>query len=117
METSVWRQPLFETYVLSALEESVLPLLEQLQYQKGEERLMLAVLKDAVECIERYRTGCGVHSRPTYDEALQWVRTHDRIWPFSFENICLGLDLDPDRLRSFLVLQRPSQVHLARRFR
>ena len=90
------------THSLRAPQESLLTMLEQLHCEKGEERLMLAVLRDAVECIERYRTGRGVHSRPAYDEALQWIRAHDRRWPFSFENICLGLDLNPALLRAFL---------------
>lgn len=81
---------------------SLLASLEQLRYEKGEERLMLAVLKDAVECIERYRYEYGSRSRSTYHEALHWVRGRDRTWLFSFENVCLGLDLDPMRLRSLL---------------
>jgi hypothetical protein len=76
--------------------------LDSLTYDKGEARLMLAVLKDAVECIERYRTGRGSRSRAAYDAALRWVCTHNPHWPFSFDSICLELDLDPDRLRSFL---------------
>jgi|GEM_PF-4363829 len=81
---------------------SLLPSLEHLHYEKGEERLMLAVLKDAVECIERYRYEYGSRSRSAYHEALRWVRGHDPTWLFSFENVCLGLNLDPMRLRSML---------------
>jgi hypothetical protein len=86
---------------------SLLPSLEQLHYDRGEERLMLAVLKDAVECIERYRHEYGARSRATYDDALRWVRGNDRTWLFSFENVCLGLSLDPSRLRSLLDGKRP----------
>lgn len=76
--------------------------LNQLSYRRGEERLMLAILKDAVECIERYCYGQRTGSRSDYETALAWVRTHDAAWLFSFENICLELDLRPDRLRSSL---------------
>jgi len=68
---------------------------EQLQYDRGEERLMLAVLKDAIECIERYRHDHSARNRKTYLDALRWVRSHDRTWLFSFENVGLGLGLDP----------------------
>jgi hypothetical protein len=85
-------------------------MLEQLHYDTGEARLMLAVLKDAAECIERYRSRRGARSRPEYDAALSWVCTPDRTWPFSFENICLGLDLDPARLRSVLVSSLPTAL-------
>ena len=47
---------------------------------------MLAVLKDAIECIERYRRDHGARSRTTYLDALRWIRNHDCSWPFSFEN-------------------------------
>ena len=83
-------------------QDSLITRLNRLSYQRGEERLMLAILKDAVDCIERYRSGCKVCSRPEHDAALTWVRTHDHTWPFSFDNICSELDLNPDRLRSSL---------------
>ena len=65
---------------------------------------MLAILKDAVECIERYRYGRRASSRPEYKAALAWVHTHDHTWLFSFDNICVGLDLNSDRLRAALEL-------------
>ena len=83
-------------------QDSLITGLNRLSYQRGEERLMLAVLKDAVDCIERYCYGQRTGSRSDYEAALAWVRTHDTVWPFSFESICLELDLNPDRLRSSL---------------
>jgi hypothetical protein len=102
MEVHVWSRTEPFTALLSEPRGSLLTALEQLDYQRGAERLMLAVLKDAVECIERYHNRHGVRSRPEYEAALHWVHSRDRAWPFSFENICLRLDLDSDRLRSAL---------------
>ncbi len=94
-----WPCPLPETpRRLSPL----LPLLTHLRYEQGEKRLMLAVLTDAVGCIERYSEGRGAQSWPAFYAARRWVLDRDRTWPFSFENICLALDLDPDRIRSVL---------------
>jgi hypothetical protein len=76
--------------------------LAQLDYDQGEKRLMLAVLTDAVGCIERYRSARGARCRKEYQAALRWVAAHDRVWPFSFENICQALDLDAVRLRTAL---------------
>jgi hypothetical protein len=73
--------------------------LGQLPYQEGEKRLMLAVLMDAAGCIERYRNRRGAQSWVECRAALRWVLNRDRKWPFSFENICLALDLNADRLR------------------
>lgn len=81
---------------------ALLRLLERLSYQQGTKRLMAAILKDAAECIERYGTGRGGQNWPACRAALQWVLCQDRSWPFSFENICLALDLDPARLRGVL---------------
>ena len=83
-------------------QDSLVTSLNRLSYRRGEERLMLAVLKDAVDCIERYCYGQRTSSRSDYEAALAWVYTHNGVWPFSFENICLELDLNPDRLRSSL---------------
>ena len=87
--------------VLSS-QDSLVTRLERLSYKSGEERLMLAILKDAVDCIERYRYGQKVGSRPEYQAALAWVHTNDHTWLYSFENICAGLDLNSERLRSAL---------------
>lgn len=80
-------------------QSSLLTSLDRLSYQRGEECLMLAILKDAVDCIERYGYGRHTGSRSDREAALAWVRTQDTRWVFSFENICLTLDLDPSRLR------------------
>jgi hypothetical protein len=102
METHDWRATEFSQDVTMDRRLFLLPVLEQLDYQQGEKRLMLAVLKDAVGSIERYSSGREVRSLQAYRAALHWVFAQDQAWPFSFENICLALDLDPVRLRSAL---------------
>lgn len=107
MGTYVWREVKFSQDASADAPPSLLLLLEQLDYQQGEKRLMLAVLTDAVECIERYNSGRGVRSLPAYRAALRWVFAQDQAWPFSFENICLALDLDPVRFRMALCSPLP----------
>ena len=56
---------------------TVLKLLGRLRYQQAEKRIMLAVLKDVVGCIERYyqtEPPCG---RPAYQDPRQWTLSHD----------------------------------------
>jgi hypothetical protein len=101
MGTEARRIPALTFSSLDA-QDSLVTSLNRLSYRRGEERLMLAILKDAVECIERYCYGQRTGSRSDCEAALAWVRTHDAVWLFSFENICLELDLHPDRLRSSL---------------
>lgn len=102
MGTEARLTPAFTAFSTLDAQDSLVISLNRLSYQRGEERLMLAILKDAVDCIERYCYGHRAGSRPDYEAALAWVRTRDAVWLFSFENICLELDLNPDRLRSSL---------------
>ncbi len=68
-----------------------------------EKRLMLAILQDAVACLEKglFRTSQRC-SRPAY-EAAQWITQRDRAWLFSFESICDNLNLDAEALRQRLL--------------
>ena len=70
---------------------------------EGEKRLMLAILKDAVECLEKYRRSKTPIGRELYQNALAWVEDRGNDWLFSFGNICDLLGFDPDYLRDFLL--------------
>ena len=70
---------------------------------EGEKRLMLAILKDAVECLEKYREVRNNSSRELYQNALEWIGDQGTDWLFSFNNICDLLGFDPDYLRDFLL--------------
>src|SRR3972149_5406135 len=70
---------------------------------EGEKRLMIAVLKDAVECLEKYRSARNSAGRSHYENALEWVQDKGTDWLFSFTNICDLLGFDPDYLRSVLL--------------
>src|SRR5262245_12325648 len=65
----------------------------------GEKALMLAVLEDAVRCLDA-RTRSG---RRQACEAERWVRAKDAEWPFSFVNVCSYLEIDERRLRAELL--------------
>ena len=78
--------------------------------QKGqwgpEERLMFAVLTDAVECFQKYVFGQNRKSRILFAEAAEWIESKDASWPFSFEQICQALDINPSYLRMGLTRWR-----------
>ncbi len=64
-----------------------------------EEKLMFAVLADAIECFQKYY-GANTHRRRRlFTEAEAWISTPDNTWPYSFENICEALNIDPNYLR------------------
>ena len=70
---------------------------------EGEKRLMIAVLKDAVECLEKYRGSRTSIGQIQYQSAIEWVEDIDTEWLFSFNNICDLLGFDPEYLREVLL--------------
>jgi len=69
----------------------------------GPRALMLAVLTDAVQCIEQGRRSRRFRARRLAAEAEAWVRSNSRDWPFSFVNLCEVLGFDPDAFRRRLL--------------
>jgi hypothetical protein len=61
---------------------------------RRERQLMLAVLRDALDCYQDYAFARDPRGRAIFAHAAQWIDSDDRDWPFSYENICdvLGLD-------------------------
>jgi hypothetical protein len=68
-----------------------------------ERRLMLAVLSDAIVL---FQTRGSPPGRRDVESARRWILSDDRIWPFSFVNVCdtLGIAFEP--LRRTLVRSR-----------
>jgi len=64
-----------------------------------EKWLMIAVLHDALDCLEKYRSATDSHDRRLFREAKQWFLAHQIGWPYSFERICGVLDLDSNVVR------------------
>ena len=70
---------------------------------EGEKRLMIAILKDAVECLEKYRGARSGTGRIQYQNAIEWVEDTGTDWLFSFTNICDLLGFDPHYMRETLL--------------
>jgi hypothetical protein len=76
--------------------------------QQPEAELMRAVLETAIadRMAEGYAaaiTRNGKRIRPV-DDATRWLLSRDRRWPYSFENVCAVLELDPGCIRRRLGL-------------
>ncbi len=65
-------------------------------------RLMLAVLEEALVTFQRGVNSPKAERRRRFYEVDHWVASHDTDWPFSFENICTSLMIDPDYVRAGL---------------
>ena len=70
---------------------------------------MCAVLIDAVRCLAG-NTGGGRKRVHLATQARRWISAVDALWPYSFHNICMALDLDPRQVRTRLL----SSAHTVR---
>ncbi len=80
----------------------------------GERALMLAVLEDGIRCYQEYLGSPRVRPRLMARQAEKWIRSADWEWPFSFNNICESLSLDPESLRERLLATHPEQQEAPR---
>jgi len=62
-------------------------------------RLMLAVLEEALVTFQRGLNSPKAEQRRQFHEVDRWVASEDTDWPFSFENVCSCLKIDPDYIR------------------
>lgn len=76
---------------------------------RGEKRLMLAVLRDALECYQKYAFATDGPGRQLFADACGWIVSEDRLWYFSFENICDVLQIDAGYLRQGIQQWRRGQ--------
>ena len=68
-----------------------------------EKALMLAILEDAIRCFQEYFRTTRARPRMLSRQAERWIRTRDWNWPFSFNNVCEALGIDPDCMRDALL--------------
>lgn len=71
-------------------------------YPGGERLLMLATLEDGIRTILQAGSG-GADARRVADD-VAWLTSEDRCPPFSFLNLCEFLGIDPDYLRSRVLM-------------
>ncbi len=70
---------------------------------KEEQKLMLAVLNDAVTCFQKHFVARDKIGMSLFREAEDWILLQGKDdWLFSFDNICETLDLDPAYIRGGL---------------
>ena len=81
--------------------------------QEAEYQLIVAVLQDAIECFQKHLFDQDDKGRELFEDAQMWIASDDRRWPFSFQNICAILGINPDYLRRGLEKwqERQSAVH------
>ncbi|HKA28316.1 MAG TPA: hypothetical protein VKH82_02995 [Candidatus Binatia bacterium] len=76
----------------------------------GEQRLMAAILDDAIAICCKPNPPTTSKGRTLLRETLRWVRSNDRRWIFSFFRICEMLDVDPSAIRRGIRIRRGEEV-------
>jgi hypothetical protein len=98
--------------VASLFEPDILTTHQYLQvfHQKGqfepEEKLMFAILSDAIECFQKHFGAQTRRCRALYGEVEEWIASQDSKSLFSFEHICQVLKISPSYLRLGLMQWR-----------
>ncbi|MGH7915006.1 MAG: hypothetical protein ACREPW_10200 [Candidatus Binataceae bacterium] len=68
----------------------------------SEQRLMLAVLADAINILQEWHGSFSPRKRRLFIEAARWVMAHGSHVPFSFDNVCDALEISSEALRQRL---------------
>ena len=64
-----------------------------------EERLLLALLMDALYCFQKYCFSSDKDGKDLFRESEAWIMDDDLSSPFSFRGACEYLEIDADYLR------------------
>ena len=76
-----------------------------------EQKLMLAVLEDAVTCIQKYGLSSQTKEKRLFSNTRDWILTQDNEWPFSFVNVCEALGLDSGYVRRGIANMKEWKSH------
>jgi hypothetical protein len=77
-------------------------LLQRSTERAPEQRLMAAMLVDAIRAFCQSAGVQTTRAQRIFGETTEWFESSDVSWPFSFENICDALGLDPAWIRGLL---------------
>ena len=92
------------------LDSGLLEGLSKKDIREREERLMQAVLENAIEYFQKYVLAKDERGKKLFQEAEEWILDKDSDWFFSFENICEVLGLHPDYMRQGLLCWKETRL-------
>jgi hypothetical protein len=80
-----------------------------------ERRLMVALLRDSIRSILKYRHARDLHGKRLLAEETRWMLSNDMSWFCAFARVCEVLDLNPQSVRNSLQLVAPVSLRRMRR--
>jgi hypothetical protein len=94
------------------LDNEIIAKLFKKDIREGEEKLMLAVLADAIDHFQKYALAKDERRRKLFQEAEEWFLEKGDDQLFSFEYICATLQLHPDYIRRGLLAWKQSKLKM-----
>jgi hypothetical protein len=80
-------------------------------YAYGPERALLAaILFDGIHACISYILTAASRRRSQFAEGYYWVMARESEYPFSFENVCDALGINPNYLRHGLLQASPAKL-------
>jgi hypothetical protein len=86
------------------------------RFRSGEQRLMLAILKEALDSFFKHLRAADGRGKAIYQEVEGWIREKDNDWIFSFENVCESVGINASYLRAGLCRRMESEPARRPRF-
>jgi hypothetical protein len=95
---------------LDPVDTGVIEKLFKKDLREREEKLMLAVLENAVEYFQKHFLARNPTGKKLFQEAEEWFLEKDSDELFSFENVCETLELHPDYIRHGLLCWKEAKL-------
>ncbi len=89
--------------------------LKRKKYPNGEHRLLVALVRDAVDCFQKHIHARDAKRRQLFIDAEEWIGADDEYTQFSFNNVCEILGMNPDYVRRGLLTWRDGERRSRRR--
>ena len=80
--------------------------------ENAERKLAVAVLSQAANDLQKFRYARRGVAHSLYADARRWIASNDRLWPYSFLNLCDVLHLAADVIRAELIGNRADHPSL-----
>jgi len=80
-----------------------------------ERTLAVAVFSQAATDLQKFRHARRGPGYSLYADARKWIASNDRLWPYSFLNLCDALHLSADVIRDELIGNRSGHPSLKSR--
>jgi len=80
-----------------------------------ERKLAVAVFSQAANDLRKFRYARRGSGYSLYADARKWIASNDRLWPYSFLNLCDALHLAADVMRAELLGNTSSHASLKSR--